>query len=82
MITVKMQELTALVGVYCVIYLNIFVCGIVCADGDIRLQGGNSVSGRVEICNRNVWGTVCDDFWGVLDAQIACVQLGFNSQGE
>lgn len=39
------------------------------------------MTGRVEICNTNVWGTVCDDFWGAPDAQVACRQLGFSATG-
>ena len=35
----------------------------------------------MEICNNNVWGTVCDDVWGNIDAQVACNQLGYNSPG-
>ena len=46
-----------------------------CTQGAIRLQGGTSTQGRVEICNRNVWGTVCDDSWSTVDARVACVQL-------
>ena len=52
-----------------------------CNYGDIRLQGGNTTSGRLEICNRNVWGTVCDDFWDAVDAEVACTQLGFEING-
>ena len=36
------------------------------------------MEGRVEICNSNVWGTVCDDFFGADDATVACRQLGFS----
>jgi len=39
------------------------------------------MQGRVEICNSNAWGTVCDDSWGTVDAQVACRQLGFSSTG-
>ncbi len=50
-----------------------------CTQGAIRLQGGTSTQGRVEICNNNVWGTVCDDLWGAVDARVACRQLGLPS---
>ena len=53
-----------------------------CSTGAIRLRGGTSTSGHVEICNNNVWGTVCDDFWGNVDATVACRQLGFTVAGE
>ena len=53
-----------------------------CTNGDIRLRGSaNSYEGRVEICNNNAWGTVCDDAWGTPDANVACRQLGFSSTG-
>ena len=51
----------------------------VCTDGDLRLQGGEYNSGRVEVCNGGLWGTVCDDFWSTFDGNVACRQLGFPS---
>ena len=51
-------------------------CG---TTGAIRLQGGTSTQGRIEVCNANVWGTVCDDFWDNTDARVACRQLGLPS---
>ena len=53
-----------------------------CKDGDLHLMDGNTTrEGRMEICYDNVYGTVCDDQWGPLDAAVACRQLGFSDAG-
>ena len=55
---------------------------VVCLNGDIRLQGGsNEREGRVEVCNNQAWGTVCDDFWDTVDAGVACFQMGYTRTG-
>jgi len=53
-----------------------------CTTGQLRLAGGNIQNeGRVEICISNLWGTICDDFWGSADAIVVCRQLGYSMQG-
>ncbi|CAC5424574.1 DMBT1 [Mytilus coruscus] len=62
------------VGIHC--FLN-------CSTGDdgaLRISAGYAKHhGRLEIYYRGEWGTVCDNHFGNIDAEVACRQLGYCS---
>ncbi|KAL3854704.1 hypothetical protein ACJMK2_013962 [Sinanodonta woodiana] len=61
--------------------------GVVCSDDqsltgtvDVRLIGsGRPWAGIVEVRYAGVWGTICDDSFGVREAGVICRMLGYSS---
>ena len=44
---------------------------------DVRLVGGNSSSGEIQMYYIGEWYTFCREGFGHFEAQLACNQLGF-----
>ena len=61
---------------------NILTITDSCRYGDVRLNGLSEIEGVVEVCLHQRWGSVCSDGWSVADANVACQQLGFSSDGD
>ncbi|CAI8045096.1 Deleted in malignant brain tumors 1 protein [Geodia barretti] len=57
--------------------------GVVCQGSPflipVRLSNGTRPNeGTVEIFYQNRWGTICDIFWTLQDANVVCRQLGYD----
>ena len=45
------------------------------------MNGPTKYQGRVEICHKNKWGTICSNGWDRKDALVTCKQLGYPGSG-
>ena len=55
-----------------------------CVSGDVRLanSSSNGMEGRVEICTRGMWVSVCDQYWSRYEIYVFCRQLlGYSIPG-
>ena len=69
-----MSYLEVFCNIYCVFIGN-------CVNGEIHLVGGwTKFDGRVEVCNRGIWGTICDDHVDSTEATVMCYQLGMHDR--
>ena len=47
-----------------------------CSEGELRLEDGDNVlEGRVEICINGAWGSICDNQFGMDEADVICRQI-------
>ncbi|KAK9531642.1 hypothetical protein VZT92_011053 [Zoarces viviparus] len=60
-----------------VYYLSIGLLGLplLTECNKIKLVGPSRCSGRLEVYNRDEWGTVCDDQWSITNADVVCREL-------
>ncbi len=50
-----------------------------CQEGEVRLANGTTrFNGRVELCQNETWGTICQDGFEFNEAKVICRQLGFS----
>ena len=54
-----------------------------CSDGAVRLVGGRiEQEGKVEVCLKGVWGSVCRSQFTITDVNVVCNYLGYRGNSE
>ena len=52
-----------------------------CGDKELKVRlrsGMTSNKGRVELKLNGTWGTICDDYWGIEEANVICRMLNYS----
>ena len=45
------------------------------------MGGASRLEGRVEVCEGNEWGTICQHHWDRLEGRVVCRELGYSASG-
>lgn len=59
-------------------FFLIFKVGSFCTHGNVRLSNGSTNYGRVEVCQFQEWGSICDNSWDRNDASVICKMNNFD----
>ncbi|XP_046563218.1 scavenger receptor cysteine-rich type 1 protein M130-like [Haliotis rubra] len=51
--------------------------GIICDPSDITMKLSSYKKGLLEVFHSGSWGTVCDDYFGQVEASVVCRALGY-----
>lgn len=58
-----------------------YIYGLLDYDDFYYSDENRLTRGIVEVCDSQVWGTVCGDNWSNVDASVVCAQLQFSPYG-
>ena len=68
-----------------ILCFSIYAAAECSRPGQLRLVNEaetNPHVGRLEICFKGQWGSICHDNWNYFDTEVACKQLGLGTVGK